>query len=91
MSKSTINQECLARLQDLGLPMTVVVNDKQGNKLTDAEIRIDGSIQDLQTQKVYSAPSLLRDELIGSNEPTYKFLVLSRNLSDLGVKRKRDK
>ncbi|EKO3393175.1 hypothetical protein KW516_07375 [Vibrio fluvialis] len=91
MSKVTIDKECFAKLKELGLPMTVVVNDKQGKKLTEAEIRDDGSIKDLQTSKVYSAPSLLRDELIGSNESTYKYLVLTRNLSDLGVKRNRDK
>ncbi|EPV8513601.1 hypothetical protein ACWATE_002037 [Vibrio parahaemolyticus] len=91
MNKSTIDKECFAKLKELGLPMTVVVIDKQGNKLTDAEIRDDGSIEDLQTNKEYPTPSLLRDELIGSNESTYKYLILTRSLSDLSVKRNRDK
>ena len=87
---STIDKECHDRLKDLGLPMIVDVVDEQNNLLTRAEIFQNGEIKDLSTNKTYSAPSLLRDELIGSNKPTYKFLVLTRNLHDLGVRRSRD-
>ena len=73
----TINRNCLRKLQELGLPMDVEVRNNQQTTIATARINNDGTMYCYTNKKTYSCPSLLRDDLLGPNLPTYTHLFLS--------------
>ncbi|MFW5872172.1 MAG: hypothetical protein ACOCUT_03610 [bacterium] len=87
----TINRNCLQRLLDIGLPMEVEVLSRNVKPvvLGVATINTNGTVTYSKNMKEYSSPSHLRQEIIGKNCATYKFLrCKGKLLSDLGVKPK---
>lgn len=79
-----INRRCLQQLTAIGLPMDVDVKNKSGNVIAKATIYKDGTVS--CNGKTYDHPSWLRDDLIGSNKPTYEYLFYKgKSLRDHGV------
>lgn len=83
-----IDPICLARLQQIGLPMVVEVRNRHGAQLTTAEIHANGEITDQATGITYGCPSALRQAIVYRNTATYRFLFLNGNsLESMGVHR----
>ena len=82
-----INSKCLARLQQLGLPMVVDAVNLKGKIITQARIDLDGRTTDLSTHKVYDQPSAFRQAVVAKNTATYKYLIYQgKSLTAHGVK-----
>ena len=81
-----INKQCLTKLNQLGLPMTVSVHNKTDQCIGSAEISKDGTTVFLATGVRYRHPSHLRAELIEPNGQTYtRFKLNGVDLRTLGV------
>jgi hypothetical protein len=87
----SIDSKCFQELQKIGLPMDVELVDKSQTVVACATINLDGTVYCSTNKKTYDCPSLFRDELLGSNLPTYPNLRITgqiQSLRDMGVKRR---